>query len=83
MSANAHKKVVRLDVSVNEIFRMNVLDTANHLVSKHQNCLHREAAGAKIKEILQRRAQQIHNQHIVVALLPIPPKMEKKNQCIA
>ena len=51
MTTNTHEEIVGLDVSVDEVFRMDVFDAANHLVSKHQNRLHCEASGAKIKQI--------------------------------
>jgi hypothetical protein len=35
MSSDTHQKVVGLYVSMNEIFVVNELNSANHLVGKH------------------------------------------------
>ena len=37
MTTNAHQKIIRLDVPVNEVFRMNVFNAAYHLIGKHKN----------------------------------------------
>ena len=51
MTTNAHQKIIRFDVPVNEVFWMDVLYAANHLISKHKNSFHREPARAEIKQI--------------------------------
>lgn len=53
MTTNAHEEVVGLNVSVNEVFRMNIFYAAYHLISEHQHCLHREAARAEVEQVLE------------------------------
>ena len=73
MTSNTHEEIVGLDVSVDKVFRMDVLDAAYHLVGQHQHRLHREATRTKVKQVFQRRPQQVHDQHIIVPLLAVPP----------
>jgi len=53
MTSNPHQEVIRFDVSVDEVFVVNVFDAADHLIREHQNCLHREPSGAEVEEVLQ------------------------------
>ena len=57
---------------MNEVFVVDVLNPANHLVCQHEHGLHGEAAGAEVEQVLQRGSEQIHDQHIVVAFLAVP-----------
>ena len=47
MSADAHEKVVRLDIAMYKVLHVNVLDSANHLIGQHQYCLQREPVEAR------------------------------------
>ena len=69
---DAHQEVVRLDVAVDEVLVVHVLDPPDHLVGQHEDGLHGEPPGAEVEEVLKAGAEQVHDQHIVVALLPIP-----------
>ena len=53
----SHEEVVRLDVAVDEILIVDELDAADHLVGQHQHRLHGEAARAKVKQVLETRAE--------------------------
>lgn len=75
MSADAHQEIVGLDVPVYERLAVDVLYTADHLISEHQYGFYRETARAKVEQVLQRRTQQIHNQHVVFLLLAIISEM--------
>ena len=66
--ANAHQKVIRLDITVDEGFGMNVLDAGDELVGKEKHGLQRELAVAKVEEILQTWSEEIENHGIVVTL---------------
>ena len=72
MAPNPHQEVVWFDVPMDEILVVDVLDPPNHLVSQHEDGLHGEPPGAEIEEVLKAGAEQVHDQHIVVALLSIP-----------
>ena len=73
VTANPHKEVVRLDVSVDEILVVDELDSANHLVGQHEDRLHGETSGAEVEEFFERRPQQVHDEDVVVAFWAVPP----------
>ena len=54
-------EVVRLNVSVDEMSVVNVLNTSDHLVDQHQNCLQGELSECVLEETLQGRAHEIHD----------------------
>lgn len=45
---------------------------SHHLISKQQDCLKTELAGAKVEEILQTGPQQFHHHHIVITFCSAP-----------
>ena len=51
MAAYAHEEVVGFDIAMNEVFRVDIFDSTNHLIGQHQNRLHSETARAEIKQI--------------------------------
>lgn len=68
MATNAHEKIVRFYVAVNEVLHMHVLNAANHLIRQHQHRLHGKPPAAEIEEILQRRSKQIHHEAMIFTL---------------
>ena len=72
MTSDAHKKVVGLDVAMNEILIVYKLDARNHLIGEHEHGFHCETTRAKVKEILQAWPQQVHDEYVVVFLLAVP-----------
>jgi hypothetical protein len=66
--ANAHEEVVGLDVTVDERLGVDVLDAGDELVGEQQDGLQRELAVAEVEEIFQRRAEQVQDHGVVVAL---------------
>jgi hypothetical protein len=72
LSSDPHQKVIWLHVPMDEGLRMNVLHPAYHLICQHQNSLQGEATGAEVEEILQRRSQQLHHEHVVFPFLSEP-----------
>jgi hypothetical protein len=54
--ADTNQEVIGLDITVKEVARVHKLDSLEHLVSEHEDCLERELALAVIKEILKTRA---------------------------
>ena len=66
--ADAHEEVVRLDITVDEGFGVDVLDAGDKLVGQQKNGLQGELAVAEVEEILQAGSEEIKNHGIVVAL---------------
>lgn len=66
--ADAHKEVVRLDVTVDEGLGMDVLNAGDELVGKEKDRLEGELAVAEVEKVLQTRAEEVQNHGIVVAL---------------
>lgn len=66
--ANAHKEVVRLDITVDERLGVDVLNAGDELVGEEQDGLQGELAVAEVEEILEGRAEQVQNHGIVVTL---------------
>ena len=50
-----------------------LLDSADHLICKHEDSLHGESSRAEVEEILETRPEKIHDEDIVVPLLAVPP----------
>ena len=69
---NTHEKVVRLDITVDEGFGVDVFNTRNKLVSQEQHRLQRELPVAEIEQILQTRSEEIKDHRIVIAFCPKP-----------
>lgn len=63
------QKVVRLDVTVNEVLVVDRLHTGQHLPRRHTDCLDGEFPPTHIKQVLQTRAQEINDENVVQALL--------------
>jgi hypothetical protein len=66
--ANAHEEVVGLDIAVDEGLGVDVLDAGDELVGKEQDSLQGELAVAEVEEVLKRRAEQVQDHGVVVAL---------------
>jgi hypothetical protein len=66
--ANAHQKVVRLDVTVDKGLCVNVFDARDELVGEQEDRLEGEFAVAKVEEIFQAGSEEVKNHGIVVAL---------------
>ena len=69
---NLHEEVVRLDISVNEIFAMNKLNSWYELVGQEEDCFKAESAGAKVEQIFKGRTKKLHDHHIEIALWSTP-----------
>jgi len=52
--ADTHQEVVGLDVSVDEVPRMNVLDSGDELIGKQKNGFEAEFAVAEVEEVFER-----------------------------
>ena len=72
VSPDPHQEVVGLDVPVDEVLVVDILDPPDHLVGQHEDGLHGEPPGAEVEEVLQAWPEKVHDEHIVVALLPVP-----------
>ena len=51
---------------------MILLDSADHLICKHEDSLHGESSRAEVEEILETGPEKIHDEDIVVPLLTVP-----------
>ena len=51
--ANSHQEVVGLDVSMDEVSRVNVLDPGDELIGEEQDGLQAELSVAEIEKVLQ------------------------------
>jgi hypothetical protein len=66
--SNAHKEVVRLDITVNEGLGVDVFDTGDELIGEQQDGLQGELAVAEVEQVLQAGTEKVENHGIVVAL---------------
>lgn len=71
--ADAHEKVVRFDVAVDEGLRVDVFNAADELVGQQQDGLEGELAVAEVEQILERGAEKVKDHGVVVTLGPEPP----------
>lgn len=78
MATNAHKEVVGFDVSMDEVLFVDVFNATNHLIGQHQHGFHGKATATKVEQVLQRRSQQVHDEHIVLLLLSVPSGGRKR-----
>ena len=69
---NAHEKVVRLDITVDEGFGVDVLNARDKLVRQEQHRLQREFPIAEIEQVLQTRSKEIKDHRIVIAFCSKP-----------
>ena len=67
-----HQEVVGLDVAVDEVLVVDILDPPDHLVGQHEDRLHGKPPGAEVEEVFKAGAKEVHDEHIVVPLLPVP-----------
>jgi len=54
---NPNKEIVRLYVSMQEMSRVHVLYSLDHLVSEHEHCLQAKFPLAVIEQVFKRRSQ--------------------------
>lgn len=80
VAADAHEKVIGLDVAMNEGLAVDIFDSADHLVRQHQDRFDREAARTEVEQVLERRPQEVHDEHVVVAFLAVPPGGQKNRK---
>src|SRR4051812_38273204 len=57
--ADAHEEVIRLDITVDEGFGVNVLDAGDELIGEQEHRLQGELAVAEVEEILQAGAEKV------------------------
>ena len=65
--AVSDREVVRLDVSVDDSSRVDVLDSLDGLVGNHENCFKSELALAVGKEVLEGLSKQVHDHNVLAA----------------
>lgn len=52
-SARAHQEVLRLHIAMDDMLRVDILETSKELVGKHQHRLQGELTTAKIEQVLE------------------------------
>merc|ERR1712166_500181 len=80
--ANADQKVIRLDISVQEMARVNEFDSLKHLISQHEDGLQGELAFAVVEQVFERGAQQVNNHDVVVSLNAEPVHIRHTNSTL-
>ena len=70
--SNSHQEVVRLYITVDEGFSVDVFNAGDELIRQEQDSLQREFAVAKIEQVLQAGAEKIKYHSIVITLCPEP-----------
>ena len=75
--ARAHEEVVRLDVAVQEAFRVDELHAADHLVGQHERRLQREFSPAEAEQVFERGPEEVDDHDVVVALHAVPADRRK------
>ena len=67
--ANTNQEIIRFDVSVEVEARMDILDSLNHLVGKHQHSLESELSTALFEEFLQAWTEHVHDHAVPLLVL--------------
>jgi len=70
--ASSHQEIVRLDVAMQKILGVEILDTRDHLIRKHEDSLQAELAATEIEQVFQTWAEQIDHHDIVIAFHSVP-----------
>lgn len=70
--ADAHQEVVWFDVTVNEGFGVDVLDSRDELISQQEDGLEREFSVAEVEQIFQRGAEEIKYHGVVITFCAEP-----------
>ena len=60
------QKVVGLDVTMDNSFLMHFFKATDHLLGNEKHCLEVELALARLKQVFDRRSQQVHHHHVEV-----------------
>jgi hypothetical protein len=70
----------RLDISMDEILRVQIFNARDELVGEHEHGFEGEFAVAKVEHVLERGSQQLHHEDVEVALATKPEggKTEKR-----
>jgi len=64
--ADAHKEVVRLDVTVNERLGVNVFDSRDELIGEEEDRLQGEFAVAEVEQVFQTGSEKVEDHGIVI-----------------
>lgn len=70
--AESDEEVRRLEISVDEILRVEILDSLDHLIRDHQHCLQHESLSTVVEEVLQGRPEVIHHEDVEITFLAEP-----------
>ena len=64
--SSSNQEIVRLDISVDNTFLVNFLDTAHHLSSNEEHGLKIELSPACLEKIFEGGSEQVHDHHVEV-----------------
>ena len=70
--ADSHKKVVGLDITMNEGFGMDVLDAGDELIGQQEDGFEGKFPVAEVEQVFQGGAKEIQNHGIVVTFCAKP-----------
>jgi len=80
--ANSDQKVIRLDISMQEMARVNEFNSLKHLIGQHEDGLQGELAFAIVKQVFERGAQQVNNHDVVVSFNAKPVNIRHTNSTL-
>ena len=66
--ADANEEIVGLDITMEEVPRVDKLDSLEHLIGQHKHCFQGEFAFAVVEKVLKTWSEQVDDHYIVVAL---------------
>lgn len=64
----AHKEVIGLDITVNEVLSVHVLNAAHELLTDHHDAERGESTAAGVEEILETGSEEVGDEDVVVGL---------------
>ena len=70
--AQPNEEIVRFDISMDEGFGVDVFETAEELISEHEDCFELEAAAAVVEEVFEGWTEEVEDHYVVVAFDAVP-----------
>ena len=77
VGADPDEEVVRFDIAVDEVLLVDEAHDVDHLVGEHQHGLQREAVVAVGEQVLDARAEQLDDEHVVERLVVVEAAPEE------
>lgn len=67
ISARSDEEIIWFNISVEEMFGVDVLDSLEELVGEHEDCFDAELPVTVIEEFFQGGSKKIHDHNIIIA----------------